>query len=203
MDNRPQIHRNKRKSTENRLQNPSGGPWAHLGTPLVRPGVLPRGFGSEIRLEVPPPGDSILEPFLDLESHLAYISSVLRCPLGDLRDDRPSGRQNSRTRTAQCAETTIKTMVFERFHRYENISFGMPWAPIVWPFGKSLERFVLYFLRSKGDSKKGWKKGSAANPDKGGPPALRTTSHTALGTYRPTGDWRHSPRASRARWRIY
>jgi hypothetical protein len=79
----------------------------------------------------PPPG-SIRGLLDDLGRHRAAIFSVFGCPVGGRRDDRHFDDENVHTRTAQCAKTAIKTMVFERFHWSENDGF---WVPRAWILG--------------------------------------------------------------------
>ena len=103
--NRHQIYQKRPPGVENRS---SGTLWGARGVggrkwvENVDSCYAPRGF--------------IWGRFWDLGRPRADIFSVFGCPVGGRRDDRRFDGKKVLTRTAQCAKTTIKTMVFDSFH---------------------------------------------------------------------------------------
>ena len=79
----------------------------------------------------PPPGHRLGT----LGRHRAEILSVFRCRVGGRRDDRRFDGPNVHTWTAQCAETEIKTSVFECSHFSQKVGFGVPRGWILGAFG--------------------------------------------------------------------
>ena len=95
----------------------------------------------------PPPGaprGTVWGHLGDLGRLRADIFSVFGCPVGGRRDDRRFDGQNVHTRTAQGAETIIKTNVFECFHFLQKVGLGVPRGWIFRTFGGPWGSFGIF-----------------------------------------------------------